>query len=198
MTKRHGAVARAAGFTLIETLVVLLVAIVLLLMSYPEILKYYVRTQLEGATRQAAVFVQRMRYEAIRTSQPARVCLVTSDTPDAQKWIVASSAQAGPLGNIQAPVGPALFFGCASVPAVGPDATDLDEDPDCFVLLPDGSVAETGVMRFSDPRGNCLEVQVEPQATARVQVRKWDEADQRFYARNEGGKAWTWNTGDLF
>ena len=67
----------------------------------------------------------------------------------------------------------------------------------CFVFLPDGSVEETGAFRFADVRGNFLEVRVEPLATARVQVRKWDETDNEWYTRDQGGKAWEWKTGNL-
>ncbi len=50
----------------------------------------------------------------------------------------------------------------------------------------------TGAIRFGDLRGNFLEVRVEPAATARVQVLKWDLDLAAYQTRNQGDKPWVW------
>ena len=48
-----------------------------------------------------------------------------------------------------------------------------------------------GEFRISDPYENYLEVSVEPAATARIEVRKFENGD--WVANGDNGKAWTWN-----
>jgi prepilin-type N-terminal cleavage/methylation domain-containing protein len=174
---RPKSVPRNAGFTLIELLVVMLVAMVLLTLSAPELMKYYIRSQLEGLAREVSITLQRARYQAIRSSQEVQVC-----TNEADRVITAPGA------SLDLPE--SVSFGA-------PPAADPSEVTDCFVFLPDGSVRKPGVFRIQDVRGNFLEIQVKPQATARVQVLKWDETESKWYTREQGGKAWEWKTGNL-
>ncbi len=179
---RPKSVSRDAGFTMIELLTVLLVGLVLMLLSYPELLKYHIRSQLEGVTRQTSYVLQRAKYRAIKNSQPVQIC---ADTAGRVITGLGETIELEDSVNFEAP------------PAEAGDViTGLTGN--CFVFLPDGSVQETGAFRFADVRGNFLEVRVQPQATARVQVRKWDETDNKWYTRDQGGKAWEWKTGHLF
>jgi hypothetical protein len=54
----------------------------------------------------------------------------------------------------------------------------------------DGSVDSTGAFRIVDAWGNQMEIAVEPQATARVEVRKKDTAGV-YSTEGTGGAAWT-------
>ena len=184
---RPESVSRDAGFTMIEVLTVLLVGLILMLMSYPELLKYHIRSQLEGVTRETSFVLQRAKYQAIKDSQPVQVC---ADT--------AGRVVTGLGRTIELPE--SVSFGAPASEA--PTLTG-----DCFVFRPDGSVdflpdrpGEPEAFRFADVRGNFLEVRVAPRATARVQVRKWDETaepGQQWQTRDQGGKAWEWKTGNL-
>lgn len=175
---RPKSVSRDAGFTMIELLVVLLVALVLMTLSAPELLKYYIRSQLEGVARQTSFILQKARFEAIKNSQQMEVCANTTDK------VVTGLGQ-----TIELPDSVSFEAPSSEPPITVPD--------DCFTFLSDGSVKETGAFRFADVRGNFLEVDVAPKATARVQVRKWDETVNKWYTRDQGGKAWEWKTGNL-
>ena len=176
---RPESVSRDAGFTMIELLVVMLVGIILMLLSAPELMKYHIRSQLEGVTRETSYVLQRAKYRAIRDAQEVRIC---ADT--------VGRVITGPSHPIE--LEDSLKF--EAPPGQG-DAVMVPGN--CFTFLPDGSVKDTGAFRFADVRGNFLEVRVEPQATARVQVRKWNETDNAWYTRDQGGKAWEWKTGNL-
>lgn len=169
---RPKSVSRDAGFSMIELLVVLLVGLILMLLSAPELMKYYIRSQIEGVTREVSFVLQRARFQAIRDSQQVQIC------GDAAGRVVTGLGR-----TIELPKSVKLYG--ITVPG------------NCFTFLSDGSVQETGAFRFSDVRGNFLEVNVEPKATARVQVRKWDETDGTWNTRDQGEKAWEWKTGTL-
>jgi prepilin-type N-terminal cleavage/methylation domain-containing protein len=185
---RPQSVSRDAGFTMIELLVVLLVALVLMMLSAPELMKYYIRSQLEGVTRQTSFILQKARFQAIKNSQEVEICADTAGR------VVTGLGQTIELPD-------SVSFGA-------PASEDPTVTGDCFVFLADGSVKfmadgvvvedeEPRPFRFADVRGNFLEVQVAPRATARVQVLKWNEEDNAWYTRDQGGKAWEWKTGNL-
>ena len=58
------------------------------------------------------------------------------------------------------------------------------------VFLSDGSVLELGAFRTGDLEGNYLEIRVDPKATARVEILKWDGAE--YLAQGDKGKTWKW------
>jgi len=176
-----------SGFTLVELLVVLVVAMILMVLSYPELAKYYTRSQLEGTTQQLALMMQQARYQAIRLSPlTSSVC---ADT--ANRQVVASQ---GALQISQLPLPKSISFGAPPPQA----AITLVVTPNCFTFNSDGSVAEVGSFRLVDNNANYLEVRIDSAATARVEVRKWDSTDNQWYTRNQGGKAWEWNTSTIF
>lgn len=172
-----------AGFTLVELLVVLAVGMILVLVSYPELAKYYTRSQLEGTAQQLSLMMQKARYQAIKTGQATTVC---ADT--ANRRVLAAGLTL--LPQVELPK--AISFGAPA------PQTAITVTGNCFGFNPDGSVAEVGSFRLVDQNANYLELRVDPQATARVQVRKWDATDSQWYTRNQGGKAWEWNTNTIF
>jgi prepilin-type N-terminal cleavage/methylation domain-containing protein len=175
-----------AGFTLVELLVVLVLGMILVLLSYPELAKYYTRSQLEGTTQQLALMMQKARYQAIKTSQQTTVC---ADTTLNQ---VTASQGTTTLSQVALPK--SVSFGAPAPQA----AITLVVTPNCFTFNADGSVAEAGSFRVVDNNANYLEVRVDPQATARVEVRKWNTTDSAWYTRDQGGKAWEWNASTIF
>jgi prepilin-type N-terminal cleavage/methylation domain-containing protein len=175
-----------AGFTLVELLVVLAIGMILALVSYPELAKYYTRSQLEGTAQQLALMAQKARFQAIRNNQTASVC---ADTATKQV-----TGKLGTTDNAWFTLPKAVNFG-APAPQL---AITLTVTPNCFTFNTDGSVVEAGSFRFVDNKANYLELRIDPQATARVQVRKWNDTDNAWYTRNQGGKAWQWNTNTIF
>ncbi len=170
----------SAGFSLSEMLIVFASALLLLLLSYPPLFKMYIRSQLEGSAGEAAIAMQRARFQAIRTGQQALVCV-----HEAERTITANVG-ATLLTQLALP---------AAVSIAGPGSEPgITVAGSCLTFLTDGSVAATGAFRLADPRGNFLEIRVEPQATARVQVRKWNDADGKWYTRDQGAKPWEWRT----
>lgn len=175
---RPESVSRDAGFTLIEILVVMLVAFILLMLSAPELLKYHIRSQLEGVTQQTSFVLQRARYRAIKFSELVQVCGNMDDR------VVTGVGQ-----TVELPESVSLYE---------INITHEPTDPDnCFIFQADGSVKGSGNFRFSDVRGNLLEVGIESKATARVQVRKYNETEHDWFTRDQGDKAWEWKTGNL-
>lgn len=177
---RPKSVSRDAGFSMIELLTVLLVALVLMMLSAPELMKYYIRGQLEGVTREISYVLQKAKYQAIKNSQNVQIC------GDVAGRVVTGLGQTIELPD-------SVSF--EAPPSQGDEITVPDN---CFTFQPDGSIEETGAFRFADVRGNFLEVEVGPKATARVRVRKWDETENMWFTRDQGGKAWEWKTGRLF
>jgi prepilin-type N-terminal cleavage/methylation domain-containing protein len=173
-----------AGFSLVELLVVLAVGMILALASYPELARYYVRSQLEGTTQELALMMQKARYQAIKTSTLTKVCADTT--------LKQVSATVGTTLVSQVTLPKAITFGAPS------PQTAITVTANCFVFNTDGSVAEAGSFRIVDNNSNYLELRIDSLATARVEVRKWDITDSQWYTRSQGGKAWTWNTGKLF
>lgn len=62
--------------------------------------------------------------------------------------------------------------------------------PNLAVFMPNGSIDVPGAFRLADERGNFLEVQAAPQATARIELRKWNGTV--WQAQGEGGETWDW------
>ena len=59
------------------------------------------------------------------------------------------------------------------------------------IFLRDGSIDTIGGFRISDPYGNQMEVHVEPKATARIEVHKFENG--AYVPNGDKGNAWTWN-----
>lgn len=172
---RPKSVSRQAGFTLIELLTVLLVGLIFMTVAAPELFKYYIRSRFEGLTREVSFLMQKAKYQAIKNSQPEQVC--------------ADGREITGLGQtIKLP--DTISFGA-------PDGETTSMNNGCFSFKTDGSVNPTGSFRFVDVRGNYLEIEVNPAATARIQVLKWDDEDDAWYSRDKGGKSWTWKTGNI-
>ena len=56
----------------------------------------------------------------------------------------------------------------------------------------DGSIRNIGAFRFGDTRGNYLQIEIAPTATARVTLKKWDETTDKWKEQEEEGEKWIW------
>jgi prepilin-type N-terminal cleavage/methylation domain-containing protein len=65
-------------------------------------------------------------------------------------------------------------------------------DEQVAIFLPDGSIVDVGAVRLGGARGNLFEIRVAPQGTARVQTRKWDEAEGEWFEQGEEDRVWEW------
>lgn len=214
--RRHRSV-RAGGFTLIELLVIVAIVMILAVFTWPALHKMIVRSRLQGFTTEVAGLMNRARLESVKRSVPAVVRLdfandelvlfvdVDGDgafTPDASV----------PLGRadfevVRRPRPPRVTFQGPLDGEEGADAVDgftaNPEDatlPNQAVFDPNGSIDAVGAFRFTDTNGNVLEIRVDPQATARLELRKFDpdwtdpsDPTNKFRAQREGGTPWNWN-----
>ncbi len=198
----------AAGFTFIEMLVVLVVLLIAAALGFPALQNMIVRSKLEGIARETGMLVQQARFEAIKRSVPTVVRIdldkrqvvafadvngaAIGDPPDGifnpvagqprrgTDYIVGGTLQLPSRIEFQAPGGQAVIEGLT---AVGGEKV--------LIFATDGSVSDDGAVRFADGRGNFLELRVEPRATARVELKKWDGSFWR--AAGEGGVPWNWS-----
>jgi prepilin-type N-terminal cleavage/methylation domain-containing protein len=198
-----------AGFSLIEIIVVLAVMGIVLLFSFPALLKMMNRGKLMGITSQTSIMMQQARFEAIKRNTQAFVIadysqnalrLVTDDNGNGT-WDVTTDTERARI------VLPSKISFWGAVDGGSPDAAPQGANASSFaaatctpscantyaaVYKPDGSVAATGAFRFGDGRGNFTDVYVATPATGRIEARKWDPTDSTYHVNGYNGKAWAW------
>ena len=189
------------GFTLIETLIILAIMMALALFTLPEFFAIMNRSKLEGTARQTATLMRAARLEAIKQSCYGVVMI---DPANRQVIAFADNDRDGVYDPGNTP--PERLIGRVDLPTRVSFQDELGaqnlssiedlENSEKFSTLPDGqvmyeqdgSVLAIGALRFADDKGNVLEVNVEPQRTGKVEVRKWQDGD--WYSNGQGGKAW--------
>ena len=204
---RHGRT-RPEGFTVLEMMVVVAVIGIISLMGLPALQNMILRSKHEGAARQISMLIHRAKMEAVKQS----VSTVVAIDPAAQT--VTAFADVNDDGDFKFdPDGGADYRttdyqigGTFNLPAgisfkFHDDSTDPDDVASGFHVVPwsatnvavfdsDGSVREVGAFRTGDLEKHYLEIRVDPQATARVEIRKWDGAE--YLAQGDKGKTWKW------
>jgi type II secretory pathway pseudopilin PulG len=188
---------------MVELLVVILLMMIIAGIGAPALQNLFTRTRLEGATREATVFLQRARMEAVKANTAAVVEFnfadpggfrafldfdgdgtfnpVAGSGPRTTDYVVASSNLPGRV----------FFWGPSHGPDNGSDAvTDftLVGADQKIVLRPDGSLADVGAFVLGDERGNFLRVELS--TTARSQLSKWD-GSSAWLSQDEAGE-WEW------
>lgn len=198
-----------AGFTLIELLVVLALFAIVLALGYPAIQNLIHRSKLEGYGNQIDTLLQHARLEAVRRSTPT---VVFVDPPNGEVFAFVDINGANPgdppdglyqpddtkpqgtvdfrIAELPLPTG-VTFTGPGSQPAVAGFTAVPSAPLNRAIFNIDGSLRDTGAFRLADNRDNYLEVAVEPAATARVDLRKWDGSQWR--AQGENNEVWKWN-----
>ncbi|HEY0511180.1 MAG TPA: GspH/FimT family pseudopilin [Thermoanaerobaculia bacterium] len=191
------------GFTLIEMLVVLAVMAILMLFAAPAIQTSIHQAKMRGIAQEVTVLMRQARMDAIKTSAQAVVRLVpkSADTPFLQVQAFSDRDSDGKLGANEPVLGtfplptgvtflaPSNLTDKNSVEGFSPNADDTS-GANVALFQRDGSIAAVGAFRFGDQSGNFLEVRVEPAATARIELRKWQNS--QWLASGDSGKAWTW------
>ncbi len=200
-TARSPILKRQAGFTLIETLIVLAVIGILVLISAPAFLKMMNRFKLTGTTRELASLMQAARYEAIKMNAPSQVNYDATSNRfiafvDLDRNNVQSTADRILAASVMVPR-KVEFWGPPDVAANGVNAIDGWDDNTPTARLgpifsPDGSADRVGAYRLKDSNDNFLEVRVETPATGRIVLKKYFPADTAFFLNGESDHKWVW------
>ena len=184
---------RQAGFTLIESLVVVAVIGILVLISAPAFLKMINRFKLTGTTREVTSLMQAARQEAIKMNAPAHVNYdATSNSffafVDLDRDQVLSAADR--ILAARTPIPKKVEFrGPGDAGVNGANAIDGWDDPPTArlgpIFNPDGSVDRAGSFRLKDSNDNFLEVRIEMPATGRMVLRKYFPDESAFFMNGE-------------
>jgi prepilin-type N-terminal cleavage/methylation domain-containing protein len=195
-----------SGFTLIETLLVLALAVVLVALALPALQTSLHQSKIRGLAQEVTVLMRQARLDAIKNSAQAVVRIVPPDEvlgtvgrveafSDRDSDMALSPGEPE-LGRFELP--PGVYF--KAPPNLEDDAsvdgfTAAGAGPNIAVFQRDGSVEALGAFRLGDDYDNFLEVRVEPAATARIELRKArDEGGTwNWYASGDGSKPWEWN-----
>ena len=198
----HPRLRDARGFTLIELLVVLALIGILALMVVPTVLDVILRSQIRNFAHTSESFVNFSRLRAIRGGRPVSVifesrlnsegeqlttirAMVDTDVDGTPDQLINQDAL--PLTvKLKAPGGEDVLVGLELL-----EGTVSEPRLAQITFNSDGSVTETGAIRFGDPRGNFFELAIGPsRAVGRVVVRKWD--GNNWWARGDGPHDWQW------
>ena len=193
---RHPWAKTARGFTLIELIIALAILAFAMVLGMPALNNMIRRTRVEAALRQAGSEFRVARMEAVKRTSTV---YLQADFADDRlvTWRETSTPSDGftpltdeRLRDMTLPK-EIFFWGPADPAAEGADATDPPSTP-VFTFLPSGAAKQIGGVRLADNRGNFLEVHVEPPATARVALRKWNTSALAWRQQDEAGERWTW------
>ena len=183
----------AKGFTIMEIVVILAIFGIMVATSLPAFLLWIQRQRVLGVVNGAASRMQVARQESIKAQVPI---VVQPSFTDNEILIFANvdndpNFQYDPdpaqpyktvdyeVGRIRLPGQQRQVHFWAPTDAT-PEGAEAIEGltvtvaaQNAVVFLPDGTVMDTGAIRFADTRDNFFEVRVEPRATARVQILKY-------------------------
>lgn len=191
-----------SGFTIVEAILVVAIVGIASAILIPALGKMIRVTKMTGTAREAASFLRKTRFEAIKRGVPVRVDIdlannrltafadvhgdELTDPPDGVFKEIAGQ----PRGATDYEIVPwvAMPAGVTLQQAsgfTGPDAANKE-----VVFDTNGSVEDAGAVRLADAYGNLLEVRITTVTAARVEVLKFDGTLYR--SQGEEGSAWTW------
>lgn len=199
-----------SGFTVIEMIVIVAVIGIMATIGIPNLLRVIHRAKIEGIARETSTLMQRARSESVRQNVPTVVRfdltrnevvafadvdgVAVATPPDMFYNPVAGEPHRTTdyeIGRYQLPEN--VLFQEPPADGLGPVKDFTDNGTELVAIFdPNGSIRDTGAVRFGDLRGNFLEIRVEPAATARVQMRKWDPDLNDWQTRNQNDKPWVW------
>jgi prepilin-type N-terminal cleavage/methylation domain-containing protein len=197
-----------AGFNVFEMLIVLVLLAVAASFGAPASIQLFGRSKLQSASQEVAAHLVMARMEAMKMGRTVVVVpdyaagrlfsyrdendnLAFDDGVDRELFNLPVPADAGRSGVFF--MGPDGVAGTAGAPAQSIEGLSAVGGGSlrAAVFQRDGSIRSPGAFRFADgkqPQSNVLEVRVAPQATARVEVRKY--VDGAFHPYGSG--LWQW------
>ena len=190
------------GFTLIEMLVVMALMLALVALGIPSLQNALHQSKMRGMVQEIAIALRLARIDAIKTSSQGIVQIVPSTAPDKPALVRAFSdrdsdgrlgANELVLASFYLPTGVSFEDNTGkldkdSVEGFSPDPVG---GPNIAIFLREGSIKDVGKFHISDPYGNYMEVYVKTPATARIEVRKFENG--AYVPNGDKGNAWTWN-----
>lgn len=183
----------ARGFTLVELLVTLAVLGVLILIGMPALDRAIYSARVRSAIQDISSQTRAARLEAVKRSRRSYV-VADFATNEVVVWREDDGTDTLTAGDAlirRIPLARLDFWGPADADPEGPDAV-LGFVAQTLTFLPNGAALNAGAFRFGDGRGNFIEVRIEPAATGRVSVRKWNEDDSAWREQGEEGESWEW------
>lgn len=173
---------------MLELLVVMAVMMILMTFMLPAFQSTIRRGKLQGAAQEAAILMRKARFEAVKRNQqvavssafaPRQITLCTNPVGG-----VCTPPQSLVLAQVDLPTGIEVVPGASTAPF--PPDVPGGFTASTVVYQSNGSVAQEGSMEFTDRNNNRLRVVVNPRATARIEMQKWETDD--FYPADE--KVW--------
>ena len=181
------------GFTLIEMLVVMALMLILMTLGIPPLQNALRQSKMRGMIQEISVAMRLARIDAIKTSSQGIVQIVPSTAPDKPALVRAFSDRDsdGRLGANELVLASFVLPTGVSFDSADKFSVDPAGGPNMAIFLRDGSIDTIGGFRISDPYENHREVRVGPAATARIEVRKFENG--KYVPNGDNGQAWTWN-----
>ncbi|MDX1630627.1 MAG: GspH/FimT family pseudopilin [Thermoanaerobaculia bacterium] len=183
------------GITMLELLVVLTVMGLLAVIGLPAFLNTVRKGKMQTTIRETTTMLRAARLQAIKESQPIGI-----ERQKSQRRIIAYEENDGTdgfgVGGTDEIIESVILPNRITFAAPGTQSeVDGFDNNDWFVYEPNGSATHSGAFRFGDPRGNYLEVRVEPAATGRVDVRMWQNfgGTDKWMSQGQEDHSWDWN-----
>lgn len=189
---------RSRGITMLELLVVLAVMGLLAVIGLPAFLNTVRKGKMQSTIRETTTMLRAARLQAIKQSTPIGIERQTTN----RRIIAYEETAPAPYDGFTA--GSDTIIDRADLPnritfsaPAGESVVAGFDSNDWFVYEPNGSATDAGAYRLGDPRDNFFEVRVEPAATGRVDVRKWEtdpsDNSDKWMSQGQGGHSWQWN-----
>jgi prepilin-type N-terminal cleavage/methylation domain-containing protein len=182
----------AAGFTLVEVLIVLLIIGIVMVLGFPALLNMIRRSKVETVIREAAMEARAARLEAIKHSVDT---FAQADLTGRRLVVWRDAGAEGFTPGTDEQVRELLLpAGMSFQGPPGDSAPSVELPPEAyFTFKSTGEADVKGGIRIADDHGNYFEVRVDPAATAKVTLLKWDNSASAWKTQGEDGKRWTWN-----
>ncbi len=199
---RNRRLRRVSGFTIVETMVVMVIIVILAIFSFPALRQILLRADLESYMTQVRGAMQGARYQAIKLGLPV-VVQVLPDTNEIRVYVDRPELDEGGVRvdtdlvydpspgldpretneilqllpmptrvRAAAPAGQVSVDGFTNLS--GGDPSEAEPEELVAVFMPDGSIRDAGAIRLSDRRKNFIEARVEIAATGKMALRKFD------------------------
>jgi prepilin-type N-terminal cleavage/methylation domain-containing protein len=172
----------AAGFTMVEMLIVLAIIGIVVLLGLPALLAMLQRSKLTNSARETAVLMRLARIEAVKKSRQAGVTAIYADRTIIAFMDNDTNGAFGPgdeeLSRTRVVNGVELrgpgdaLEGDANAAVGGANFVDTATHA-TMLFTPTGAAVDIGALRFRGAGAHFLEARVDPRATGRVSVQKY-------------------------